>query len=177
MRKTKYPLKARYTGLLIWLQRVNWLGEVGLRRLVWCERVADCKSATGTSFLFLFLCMHFQSVWNALKYGLSTCMCRVCAGTEDGKIVTDTELVVWWFCLLMLVGLLFYAVNFWFYIPWFYLLFISPTEICVWTMIFFLGFTFFTCFLVRYVSRIPNEVRKSYDTNLKLMLIIHAENK
>jgi hypothetical protein len=45
-------------------------------------------------------------------------------------------LVVWWFCLLILVGVLFYAVNFWFYGLWFYLLFIGPTEICVWTMIF-----------------------------------------
>jgi hypothetical protein len=65
MRKTKNPLNTRYTGHLIWLQKVNWLSEVGLGRLVWCERVADSKSATGTSFLFLFLCMHFQS-----QYGM-----------------------------------------------------------------------------------------------------------
>jgi len=77
---------------------------------------------------------------------------RVCVGTEDGKIVTDTELVVWYWLVLILVGLLFYAVNFWFYSPWFCLLFIGPTEICVQTMIFFLGFTFFACHLVHYVS-------------------------
>lgn len=66
MRKTKYSLKPRYTGHLIWLQRVNWLSEVRLGSLMWCERVANGKSATGTSFLFLFLCMHFQS-----QYGLT----------------------------------------------------------------------------------------------------------
>lgn len=58
------------------------------------------------------------------------------------------------------------------------ILFIGPTEICVRTMIFFFGFIFFACFLVHYVNnKIPNEVRKSCDTSLNLMLINHVENK
>jgi hypothetical protein len=40
----------------------------------------------------------------------------------------------------------------------------------------FPGIYIFSSLLSSFVSRIPNKVRKSYDTNLKLKLIIRAEN-
>jgi hypothetical protein len=74
--------------------------------------VGQAKDLSAPLHIFIFVSAFSVTVWNVLKYGLSTCMFCVCAETEDGKIVTDTELVVWWFCLLILVGVLFYAVNF-----------------------------------------------------------------